>query len=237
MSVDLLCILLTLFACICMGTSVLAAEYVPPILPAPKKIIGLEGRVQITGSTKKPRACFLSSAQSPAIRTGINQVNEKILDLGGTTLPLLNKPEDAANSDVLIWAGTFAQLPELAELLGGQQAVPAEAHTPDGYVLRCVKVRKQEVAVCLGHNERGCYYALQTLIQLLSEDNTSISLPRVEITDWPTYRIRLVKTSGSKDDPAIIERLAHLLPRYKINVYALQYHNEPDGTWRQPSKQ
>ncbi|MGD8241151.1 MAG: beta-N-acetylglucosaminidase domain-containing protein, partial [Armatimonadota bacterium] len=46
----------------------------------------------------------------------------------------------------------------------------------------------------------------------------------------------LVKNSATKDDPATIERFAGLLPRYKLNVYALQYHAEQNGTWREPSE-
>jgi len=209
----------------------------PDLLPWPKQITWLEGRVALAGQAKTARACFLRMRRnSPAIRLGIAQANEEIRAVGGARLPVVRGCAEARKFSACVVVGTFGDLSQVLRLPGSEHAGPAEMRVPDGYVLRCVSDGDRDIVVCIGHDERGCYYGLQTLTQLLSADEDGLWLPRVEIVDWPSYRIRLVKNSGSRNDPAMIEQFAGLLPRYKINVYALQYHAEEGGTWREPSK-
>ena len=203
------------------------------LLPTPKRVTWLSGRLRIADA-KKALACFVGpAAGAPAVAAGIAQVNERLEGIGGWRLRVTAAADE---SEGIIWVGTRAHLPQLAKLLGKEQKLPREMCVADGYVLRCEKVGDREAVLCIGHDERGCYYALQTLGQLLSANGQAVSLPWVEIVDWPTYRLRLVKVSATKDDPDVAVRLARLLPRYKLNVYGLQYHPEKGGTWRQPSE-
>jgi hyaluronoglucosaminidase len=119
----------------------------------------------------------------------------------------------------------------------GDVRLPGEMCVPDGYVLRCARVGGRDVVICAGYDARGCYYGLQTLIQLLQAKSGTVSIPRVNITDWPTFRLRLVKTSPGGNEPANVARWADMMPRFKMNVLASQFQPVMDsGTWREPSK-
>ena len=167
---------------------------------------------------------------SRAVATGVEQLDERMAALGGTRLA-----REGTGNGVLV--GTRADLTELVRLAGDGADLPADARRPDGYAVRCFNdADGNGVAVCLGFDERGCYYALQTLGQLLRRDGDSVTVPACEIVDWPSFPVRLVKNSATRGAPAVVEKIARTLPRYKINVYALQYHKERNGTWREPSE-
>ena len=76
----------------------------------------------------------------------------------------------------------------------------------------------------------------------MRENGGKIDIPRVEIVDWPTCPVRLFKTSATIIDPRIVDLFMRKAPRYKLNIYALQYHPlnaygrkaEPKGSWREP---
>jgi len=160
----------------------LALSAAPEVLPTPKKLTELGGRVELAGASSL--ACILiARPDSPVLRS----------------------------------------------------AAVKEAAQPDGYVLRCNSAGKRQVVLGMGHDDRGCYYAAATLGQLLSKEGSGIGLSHVEIVDWPTYTIRLIKNGAQVGEPKEFERMARLMARYKLNVYALQYHEEKGGTWRQPS--
>jgi hypothetical protein len=224
-------LVLALIAC----GAVLADEARPILLPMPKRVTWLNGHLLISGS-RQARACVIDSgADSKAIDAGIRQLNEVLVELGARPLPVIGTPEDE-KAGLLLWVGTEAKLPVLSRLVPQATTLPQEVRVPDGYVLRCLRAGERDVIACIGHDDRGCYYGLQTLVQLLQAGESGVSVPRVGIVDWPTYRIRLVKVSGSRGDPETVARIARLLPRYKANVFALQYHSERDGTWREPSE-
>ena len=189
----------------------------PSLLPVPKRVNWGEERIAVGEIRRAPGA-------DRAIVTGIGDLRTRIGALGGKA------------AGAVVWAGSNDEMADLTALLGRQMRIPEEAGRPDGYVLRCVKAGGRDVVVCLGHDARGCYYGIQTLTQLLQKDGNSVTIPRVDIVDWPSFPVRLVKNSASRGNPAVVERVARLLPRYKINVYALQYHSGRGGTWRKPSE-
>lgn len=200
----------------------------PVLLPTPKDVVWLDGRATLNG-------CVVRAVGSErVVETGISQLQDRVLSLGGRTLPLVR---DELTSGTVLWVGTRHELMEANSLIGRSLALPGEMCVPDGYVLRCVRQGSRDVIICAGFDARGCYYGLQTLIQLMSADDGAVSVPRVSITDWPTYRIRVVKTSLSVDSPANITRWADLLPRFKMNVLAGQYHVTGDSpTWSNPGR-
>ena len=203
--------------------SVVFSAEIPSLLPVPKRIAARGGRVRIAQIR-----CV--SDHAPAIRQGLAHLRARVAGLAPRGLP--------SNDDgPALWLGTRADLPKLSNLLRREATPPDEMCRPDGYWIHCAKANGRDVVVCLGYDQRGCYYGIQTLIQLLRKDGDRVSIPRVEIVDWPSFRVRLVKNSASRGDPRVVEMLARTLPQYKINVYALQFHgSRRSGTWREPSE-
>ncbi|MBL7734163.1 MAG: beta-N-acetylhexosaminidase [Chitinophagaceae bacterium] len=70
----------------------------------------------------------------------------------------------------------------------------------------------------------GLFYGVQSLLQLVQEDNDKPSLPQGEITDWPDLELRMIYW----DDAHHLERLAAMkraisqAAHYKINAIALK---------------
>ncbi len=200
----------------------------PILLPTPKSVVWLDGRVELDG-------CIVNAAAGErAVQTGISQLQSAVSAGGGRLMRAAAKP---GVSGTVVWVGTRHELMGTHDLVGATLVLPGEVCVPDGYVLRCARQGGRDVVICAGFDGRGCYYGLQTLIQLISFGRGVASIPRVEITDWPTYRIRLLKTSLSVDSAANVSRWADLLPRYKMNVLAGQYHVTGDSpTWSSPGR-
>lgn len=102
---------------------------------------------------------------------------------------------------------------------------------PEGYYLL---IDGQQIVVA-GNDERGTYYAIQTLAKLLTGD----SLPQVEIKDFPSIRFRGV-VEGFYGTPWSHEARLRQLKFYgenKLNTYIYgpkddPYHSSPN--WRMP---
>lgn len=98
---------------------------------------------------------------------------------------------------------------------------------------------KKGVKITAG-DDRGVYYALQTLRQLLgSEDAADGTLPAVAVSDWPELKHRGV-VEGFYGDPWSHEVRKSLIDYYgrnKLNTYVFgpkddPYHSSPH--WREP---
>lgn len=218
-------------AFVLVGCHAMAQVERPILLPTPKKVEWPGGRVSLV-----PGSVVICQASSDrAVRCAARQINERIRSLGGTQARVASSAHELSGSTPVIWLGTRHELIELQGTLGVSLQLPGEACVPDGYVLRCEQVRGRNVVIIAGYDARGCYYGSQTLIQLVSSECGTISIPRVRITDWPTFRIRLVKTNGDADNPDNVARWADLLPRFKLNVLANQFHTSGDSlAWNKP---
>ena len=106
--------------------------------------------------------------------------------------------------------------------------IPAQA---EGYFLR---ISPKEI-VFAGYDERGTFYAVQTLRQLMEDGQ----LPVTEITDWPEVRFRGVVEGFYGAPWSHQARLRHLkfYGQNKMNTYIYgpkddPYHSSPN--WRLP---
>ena len=106
--------------------------------------------------------------------------------------------------------------------------IPAQA---EGYFLR---ISPKEI-VLAGYDERGTFYAVQTLRQLMENGQ----LPVTEITDWPEVRFRGVVEGFYGAPWSHQARLRHLkfYGQNKMNTYIYgpkddPYHSSPN--WRLP---
>jgi len=66
---------------------------------------------------------------------------------------------------------------------------------PEGYEIRVEEGSPPRV-VCLGADDRGLYYAVQSLKQLIRREEDRVLLRGSKISDWPSYRIRSHQFDG-----------------------------------------
>lgn len=144
----------------------------------------------------------------------------------GAALPLLRSllPEEAPDAGFRICIGTQGD-----KTVGNwRKRIPQK---PEGYFL---KIEKDRIVIA-GADERGTYYGVQTLAQLL----TLGKLPLAEVTDYPDVPFRGV-VEGFYGTPWNQEDRIRQLDFYgqnKMNVYLYgpkddPYHSTPH--WRKP---
>ncbi|MBL7734162.1 MAG: beta-N-acetylhexosaminidase [Chitinophagaceae bacterium] len=70
----------------------------------------------------------------------------------------------------------------------------------------------------------GLFYGVQTLLQLVQEDNDKLSLPQGEITDWPDLELRMIYWDDAHhlERFAAMKRIIRQAAHFKINAIALK---------------
>lgn len=78
----------------------------------------------------------------------------------------------------------------------------------------------------------GLFYALQTLRQLIIQDQSTVILPCCMIEDWPAYPMRGVMHDVGRNfqELDVLKQQLDLFARYKINIF--HWHLTDDPAWR-----
>lgn len=165
----------------------------------------------------------------PVAFLGAGPAEGRSLDLGRTLLGRRLNALGAADVDSkageggltvsLVDAGELRK--RLVECVGN--AVPDDKRLEQAYLLHAA-----EGGVDLSASRPlGAYYGLVSLCQLLhGGPDGDIVVPAVTIADWPAVRLRLAKTSASRNAPETIAEFAAWLPVMKMNLIGLQFHGQ-----------
>lgn len=101
----------------------------------------------------------------------------------------------------------------------------------EGYTVRMTRRGERWRVEAVGADERGAYYAVQSLKQLMTVREGRVVLREAQIRDFPRFRIRAVQNEGL---PSVewLEYALRWMPLYKLNVLAFgqNYFFPPD--WR-----
>ena len=117
------------------------------------------------------------------------------------------------------------------------RVLPEAIPHPEGYEID-ITVTGVEVRA---HDEAGIYYAVCTLVQILSQ--VQGVLPSLKISDWPDYPVRGVMLDISRDKVPTMKTLyglVDLLSTWKVNQFQLYtehtfaYQNHPE-VWEKAS--
>lgn len=83
----------------------------------------------------------------------------------------------------------------------------------------------------VGKTRAGAFYGTRTLQQMLAADKTGLTVPCGEITDFPTYRGRMLMLDvGRKPTPlSVIKDYIRMLAYYKFNEFHLHLSDEAFG--------
>lgn len=94
------------------------------------------------------------------------------------------------------------------------------------------KLTVKPASITVSGNEAGLFYAVQTMMQLLRQENGMVSIGAVEIIDQPRYAYRgIMQDVGYHIYPvSFIKSQIEMLAKYKMNVY--HWHLTEDHGWR-----
>ena len=98
--------------------------------------------------------------------------------------------------------------------------VTAQNPGPEGYVLHA----DENAVVVAGSDERGAFYGLQSLKQLLAHGERSLQVPGVQVRDWPDKRFRGVKlyVPGRANIPYFRRFIREVMALYKFNTLMME---------------
>ena len=98
-----------------------------------------------------------------------------------------------------------------------------------------LKVTRQGVEV-EAVTEKGVYWAIQTLRQLMVKNGKRATVKACEIVDWPAFKVRGFMHDVGRSYLALdeLKKEIEILSRYKINVF--HWHLTENQAWRLESK-
>jgi len=98
--------------------------------------------------------------------------------------------------------------------------VTAQNPGPEGYVLHA----DENAVIVAGSDERGAFYGLQSLKQLLAVGGRSLQVPGVQVRDWPDKPIRGVKlyVPGRANIPYFRRFIRDVMALYKFNTLMME---------------
>lgn len=188
------------------------AQYGPVfVIPEPQQIKLTQQPFMLTANT---RIVVADSAKRSDLR-GARTFAEEVGLLYGFQ-PKIVREREAGNAPAIL-VGEAASNRLLASA-AAQEGVSAPLKA-EGYAL---KVTPSCVLV-LGHDQRGSYYGMQTLKQLLSSDAKGVVIHGCEINDWPSLPFRGVHLFTSNEALGFHKKLIdRILARYKMNNIILE---------------
>ena len=210
----LLCAVLAM----CAETASRADQY---IIPTPQRAVYHDAFLpldcaRIVVSDKPPKEVIF----------GVKQLNARITELGGKPMPVIGSSEYARDS---VKAGVAIMIGATSDAFLGDAS--GKWRTAEGYA---ISTTPNNVVICRGYDDRGAYYAIQSLIQLLSarksaDGKVSVWLREADIEDWPAFKLRILPYVAWAG-PEYMEWVA----QYKLNVAGIHY---PVGKqWRNPAE-
>ncbi|WP_430973329.1 beta-N-acetylglucosaminidase domain-containing protein [Sunxiuqinia rutila] len=168
----------------------------------------------------------------------VNPKGENVLLKKGRTSWKLSDQLDAASRQLLHGMLDGFSVKVVAALAGepgtkNYSKVPEQA---EGYFL-AVSAKK---IILVGRDAAGVFYAAQSLSQLLEKTEDGLSLPAVEIVDWPDVEFRGTVEGFYGKPWSHADRLSQLefYGKYKLNTYIYGPKDDPfhgfSDQWREP---
>lgn len=207
-----------------------------PIIPRPKamKVGPPSARVRVAANRTR---ILIEERASPEMRAAARELQAEFRNVWGLELPIKvldfakwsSHPEGPA-----IWILSKRHVAIIGKDSGAASAHSARAalKRAEGYCLESAT----DGATVIGADDRGTYYGVQTLKQLIRQDAQGVYINPVEICDWPTMEFRGVHWfGGPKSWPfhqRMIDRIAAPLKLNKM-VYEVEYsqwESQP-GIW------
>jgi hexosaminidase len=188
-----------------LATAHAAPNPAPDVVPALRTWVGDEGSVSLKGS-----AIVVDTAHRAELEPLANQWSDE-LRAAGLGEHAVRVATTAAAGEIFLTLANAANLPN------------AESYS--------VAIHAGRPVTISGKTRSGAFYGTRTIQQMLVADKAGLTVPRGEITDFPTYRGRMLMVDvGRKPTPlAVIKDYIRMLGYYKFNEFHLHLSDEAFG--------
>ncbi|KAK2755738.1 hypothetical protein FQN54_005888 [Arachnomyces sp. PD_36] len=152
-------------------------EDLPAVWPTPQEISASGSKVSLDGSVT-----IVTGSGNASDPVTINSVKAIVSSAGGEA----TVSEKPSSDGTQIFVGTEAQNPAAADVAASLTGESADGLAAEGYVLASGDHEDLPTIVLNGVDNRGTFYAAQTLRQLVDGSD----VPGVSVRDWPLMSIR-----------------------------------------------
>lgn len=172
----------------------------------------------------------------PLARTGAEEINDRVTNLGNAPLPVMTSPPDGP----VIYIGRW-QDPGIRSLTMafGMTLSPVDPGA-QGYVIRFGTHENRPVILLGGSDAQGALYACVTFRRLIHRHSGRVMVQEAQVRDWPDFKIRnngslnlsvLGRTGATladlqplKDAAAALKEQIDFYLRHKVNyLYTRPY--------------
>lgn len=185
-----------------------------PVIPTPQEVSLSPGQFRVSSQTR----IVLATGATAQDRFTADQLNEHLIELGLSPLDISDESRSRSRTSGSVYIGSSSSIKGKA-LLGSGVSGFTDAMKNEGYILRI----DNNGVVILGETERGRFYAMMTLLQLIQKEKKGAMLPRVTMRDWPAQSIRGITDDLSRGQVSTLEnfkKIIRYLTRHKLNVYS-----------------
>src|ERR1700678_891468 len=184
------------------------------LIPEPKEVRLQEGVFHVRPSTR----ILVEFGHQEEDRIAAETLAEEIHDQSGLQLSITGSKEKTkqVRSTIVLARLQDRSVRDFLESKG----LKAESIGDQGYLLFSDKNH----LIVAANTGQGLFYGVQTLRQLLREDDGKLICPAVSIRDWPSMEWRGVQddiSRGPIPTEEVMKRQIRTLAAYKVNLFAL----------------
>src|SRR5580698_1660079 len=184
------------------------------LIPAPKEVHLQQGGFRVKPTTK----ILVEFGHQEEDRIAAETLAEEIHDQSGLQLSITGSKEKTKQVRSTI---VLARLQDrsVRDFLASK-GLTADSIGDQGYLLFSDKTH----LIVAANTGQGLFYGVQTLRQLLREDDGKLICPAVAIRDWPSMEWRGVQddiSRGPIPTEEFMKRQIRTLAAYKVNLFAL----------------
>jgi hexosaminidase len=184
------------------------------LIPEPKEVQMHEGSFRVRSTTR----ILVELGHQEEDRIAAETLAEEISDQSGLKLSIISSKEKAKQVRSTI---VLARLQDrsVKDFLASK-GLKADTIGDQGYLLFSDKFH----LIVAANTGQGLFYGVQTLRQLLREDDGKLICPAVGIRDWPSMEWRGVQddiSRGPIPTEDYMKRQIRILAAYKVNLFAL----------------
>ncbi len=184
------------------------------LIPEPKEVRLQEGGFRVRPTTR----ILVEFGHQDEDRIAAETLAEEIHDQSGLKLSITGSKEKAkqVRSTIVLARLQDRSVKDFLESKG----LKADSIGDQGYLLFSDKNH----LIVAANTGQGLFYGVQTLRQLLREDDGKLICPAVSIRDWPSMEWRGVQddiSRGPIPTEDYMKRQIRTLAAYKVNVFAL----------------
>jgi hexosaminidase len=183
------------------------------IIPEPQSVVMKSGQFKITSTTKIILGAGNSSEQLAA-----QKLNDEFESLKETQLKVTDENSIRKLSSNFIFIGS-PNTDLGKKFLKERKGMLTSEMKTEGYFLDV----DAKGIVIIAESDKGKFYGIMTLLQMLQKEGRSVTVPAAAIHDFPAQKIRGITDDISRGQISTVDNFKKIIrfcARYKMNVYS-----------------